>query len=64
MRRPVSVKSFFFFSFLFLPFLLFAFSFSPCGFLHLCQAASVATLPSALFVERLSPGAIWVFLIQ
>jgi hypothetical protein len=28
------------------------------------QAASVATLPSALFVERLSPGASWVFLIQ
>jgi hypothetical protein len=30
----------------------------------LSQAASVATLPSALFVERLSPGASWVFLIQ
>jgi hypothetical protein len=28
------------------------------------QAASVATLPSALFVERLSLGARWVFLIQ
>jgi hypothetical protein len=28
------------------------------------QAASVATLPSALFVERLSLGAFWVFLIQ
>jgi hypothetical protein len=28
------------------------------------QAASVATLPSALFVERLSLGACWVFLIQ
>ena len=29
-----------------------------------CQAASVATLPSALFVERLSLGARWVYLIQ
>jgi hypothetical protein len=28
------------------------------------QAASVATLPSALFVERLSLGARWVYLIQ
>jgi hypothetical protein len=28
------------------------------------QAASVATLPSALFVERLSLGASWVYLIQ
>ena len=30
----------------------------------LSQAASVATLPSALFVERLSLGARWVYLIQ
>jgi len=28
------------------------------------QAASVATLQSALFVERLSLGARWVYLIQ
>jgi len=28
------------------------------------QAASVATLPSALFVERLSLGASWVYSIQ
>jgi len=28
------------------------------------QAASVATLPSALFVERLSLGASWVFSFQ
>jgi hypothetical protein len=28
------------------------------------QAASVATLPSALFGERCSLGASWVFLIQ
>ena len=32
--------------------------------LHLSQAASVATLPSALFVERLSLGASWVYSIQ
>jgi len=30
----------------------------------LSQAASVATLPSALFVERLSLGASWVFSIH
>src|SRR6266853_978442 len=30
----------------------------------LSQAASVATLPSALFVERLSLGARWVYLIR
>jgi hypothetical protein len=30
----------------------------------LSQAASVATLPSALFVEQLSLGASWVYLIQ
>jgi len=31
----------------------------PCS-----QAASVATLPSALFYERFSLGASWVFSIQ
>jgi hypothetical protein len=30
----------------------------------LSQAAPVATLPSALFVERWSLGAIWVYSIQ
>ena len=30
----------------------------------LSQAASVATLPSGLFVERFSLGASWVYLIQ
>jgi hypothetical protein len=30
----------------------------------LSQAASVATLPSALFVERWSLGASWVYSIQ
>jgi hypothetical protein len=30
----------------------------------LSQAASVATLPSALLVERLSLGASWVYSIQ
>jgi hypothetical protein len=43
-------------------FLLFISSFS--RLLPLSQAASVATLPSALFVERLSLGASWVYLIQ
>jgi len=33
-------------------------------FFRLSQAASVATLPSALFVERLSLGASWVYSIQ
>ena len=32
--------------------------------LSFSQAASVATLPSALLVERFSLGASWVFLIQ
>jgi hypothetical protein len=50
MRRPVSVKSV----------LLFLTS----GFLRLSRAAFVAILPSALFVERLSLGASWVFSFQ
>jgi hypothetical protein len=58
MRRPVSVK----------PFLhLFSFIFSLSSFstlFPLRPAASVATLPSALFVERLPLGASWVYLIQ
>src|SRR5262245_50062730 len=51
MRRPIHVKSFF-------DSLLEIFSFS------FSQAASVATLPSALLVERSSLGASWVFSIQ
>jgi hypothetical protein len=43
---------------------MFCSSLSPCEFLSLSQAAPVATLPSALFVERLSPGASWVYSIQ
>ena len=51
MRRPVDVKA----HFRFLPSLsLFPFS----------QAASVAILPSALFCERYSLGARWVFSFQ
>ena len=38
------------------------FSLPLCEFLPLSQAAPVATLPSALFVERLSLGASWVLL--
>jgi hypothetical protein len=57
MRRPVSVKAFFHFVFLF--FVFFFFKLFP-----LSQAASVAILPSALFVERLSLGASWVYSIQ
>ena len=52
---------------LFLPvrmFLFFSSSLPPCEFLPLSQAAPVATLPSALFVERFSLGAWWVYLIQ
>jgi hypothetical protein len=52
MRRPIHVKSFF------------ALSMSSSLFFPFSQAASVATLPSALFVERLSLGASWVYLIQ
>jgi len=50
MRRPIHVKSFS---------LSVIFSFFPFS-----QAASVATLPSALLVERLSLGASWVYSIQ
>src|SRR6266480_5691486 len=39
-------------------------SLPPCEFLPLSQAAPVATLPSALFVERLSLGASWVYSFQ
>src|SRR5258708_23864165 len=51
MRRPVDVKAYFafFFSVSLLPF---------------SQAASVAILPSALFCERYSLGARWVFSFQ
>jgi hypothetical protein len=56
MRRPASVKSFL------LYFLFFVVSFFKL--FPLSQAASVATLPSALYVERLSLGARWVYLIQ
>jgi hypothetical protein len=60
MRRPVSVKTFLS-SFLFFSFSAsFISSFSQL--FPLSQAASVATLPSALFVERLSLGARWVYL--
>ncbi len=45
-----------------LPFFFFVFFF--LKLFPLSQAASVATLPSALFVERLSLGARWVYLIQ
>jgi hypothetical protein len=50
MRRPVSVKSVFFVL--------------PADFFRLSQAASVAILPSALFVERFSLGASWASSIQ
>jgi hypothetical protein len=57
MRRPVSVKWVFSFSV--------GFSFSSLEeILPLSRAASVATLPSALFVERWSLGASWVYSIQ
>ena len=52
MRRPIPVNS----VFCSFPQFLSFFPFS--------QAASVATLPSALVVERFSLGASWVFLIQ
>jgi hypothetical protein len=51
MRRPVEVKAHFLFS-------------SSVSLFPFSQAASVATLPSALFVERLSLGASWVLSIQ
>ena len=62
MRRPVSVKTFLS-SFLFFS-LSGSFISSFSKLLPFSQAASVATLPSALFVERLSLGARWVYLIQ
>jgi len=52
MRRPIRVKS----NLLSLWFFSIFFPFS--------QAASVATLPSALLVERFSLGASWVFSMQ
>src|SRR5580704_7307789 len=60
MRRPVSVKSVlsFFLSFFFL-LLSSLFKLFPWS-----QAASVATLPSALFFERWSLCASWVYSIQ
>jgi len=61
MRRPVSVKPFLSFFHLFFFFLLYFFFFQ---LFPLSQAASVATLPSALFVERLSLGASWVYSIH
>jgi len=42
----------------------FALYISCCFFFPFSQAASVATLPSALLDERCSLGASWVFLIQ
>jgi hypothetical protein len=63
MRRPVSVKPFFHLFSLFV-FWFFIFSSSFSQLFPFSQAASVATLPSALFGERLSLGASWVYLIQ
>ena len=40
------------------------FSFPSCGPFRLSRAASVAILPSALFVERLSLGASWASSFQ
>jgi len=51
------------FSIIFLFFLSSLFLLFPNCF-PLSQVASVATLPSALFVERLSLGASWVYSIQ
>ena len=51
MRRPIPVKSLFTLSMIFS---IFPFS----------QAASVATLPSALVVEQFLLGANWVFSFQ
>jgi len=52
------------FSFIFSFFSFFFFISSFSKLFPLSQAASVATLPSALFVERLSLGASWVYSIQ
>jgi len=60
MRRPVSVKPFFHLSLF--SFLFFISSFSKL--FPLRQAASVAILLSALFGERFSLGASWVYSIQ
>jgi hypothetical protein len=54
----------FFFFFLIRMFFLSVFSFLPVDSFRSSRAASVATLPSALFVERLSLGAWWAFPIQ
>jgi hypothetical protein len=62
MRRPVSVKTFLS-SFLFFS-LSASFISSSSKLFPFSQAASVATLPSALFGERFSLGARWVYLIQ
>ena len=43
---------------------LFLLCFFFCILFPFSQAASVATLPSALLVERLSLGARWVYLTQ
>src|SRR5215813_11526245 len=43
---------------------LFSIALRDFSFFPFSQAASVATLPSALLVERFSLGASWVFLIQ
>jgi hypothetical protein len=51
MRRPVDVKKLLALSFVF-------------RFFPFSQAASVAILPSALFVERYSLGASWAFSFQ
>jgi len=45
-------------------FSLSVFSFLPVDSWHSSRAASVAILPSALFVERFSFGAWWAFPIQ
>jgi hypothetical protein len=55
---------FLFFRLFFLPVRMVLSLFSACEFLPLSQAAPVATLPSALFVERLSLGAWWVYSFQ
>ncbi len=69
--QEITVKSFhekagecqgFSFIFLFFPFPFFISSFSKL--FPLIQAASVATPPSALLVERWSLGASWVYSIQ
>jgi hypothetical protein len=52
---------------LFFHFPVFSFFFFASSFSKLfpfSQAAAAATIPSALFVERLSLGASWVYLIQ